>query len=48
MKMKNWKSKSRKIGNHVNENENKQESVSKNSANPFTRDFNSNIKEVRK
>ncbi|NER43833.1 spore germination protein [Priestia megaterium] len=30
------------------ENENKQESVSKNSANPFTRDFNSNVKEVRK
>ena len=48
MKMKNWKSKSKKIGNHVNENENKQESVSKNSANPFTRDFNSNVKEVRK
>ncbi|MEH7557356.1 spore germination protein, partial [Priestia megaterium] len=30
------------------ENENKQGSVSKNLANLFTRDFNSNVKEVRK
>ncbi|RAS86348.1 spore germination protein [Priestia endophytica] len=48
MKMKKWKSKIRKIGNHANENENKQESASQDSTNQFTDEFTLNLEFVRK
>ncbi len=48
MKMKKWKSKIRKIGNHANENEKKQESVSQDSTNQFTGELALNLEVVRK
>ncbi|MBY0030856.1 spore germination protein [Priestia aryabhattai] len=46
--MKRWKSKMRKIGNHANENENKQESASQDSTNQFSDEFILNLEVVRK
>ncbi|WP_175415564.1 spore germination protein [Priestia megaterium] len=46
--MKKWKSKIRTIGNHANENEKKQESVTQDSTNQFTDELALNLEVVRK
>ena len=48
MKMKKWKSKIRKIGNHANENKKKEETVSQDSTNQFTDELALNLEVVRK
>ncbi|MFE4046787.1 spore germination protein [Priestia sp. YIM B13490] len=48
MRMKKWKSQIKKVGNYTKENENKQESASRDSTNQFTDDFTLNLEFIRK